>query len=66
VVEYRDMVTIIRDRVRDLAAAGKSLEEVQAASPARGYTRRYGNESGTWTTRHFIEAIYRSLPKGTR
>ena len=61
VVEYRDMVTIIRDRVRDLAAAGKSLDEVQAAAPARGYTRRYGNESGTWTTRHFIEAIYRSL-----
>jgi glyoxylase-like metal-dependent hydrolase (beta-lactamase superfamily II) len=66
VVEYRDMVTIIRDRVRELAAAGKSLDEVQAAAPARGYTRRYGNESGTWTTRQFIEAIYRSLPKGTR
>jgi glyoxylase-like metal-dependent hydrolase (beta-lactamase superfamily II) len=64
VVEYRDMVTIVRDRVRDLVAAGKSLDEVQAAQPARGYTRRYGNDSGTWTTRHFIEAIYRSLPKG--
>ena len=36
VVEYRDMVTIIRDRVRDLVAAGRSLEEVQAAQPARG------------------------------
>jgi glyoxylase-like metal-dependent hydrolase (beta-lactamase superfamily II) len=66
VIEYRDMVTIIRDRVRDLVAAGKSLEEVQAAAPARGYTRRYGNESGTWTTRRFVEAIYRSLPMGTR
>ena len=66
VVEYRDMVTIIRDRVRDLAADGKSLDEVQAAAPARGYTHRYGNESGTWTTRHFVEAIYRTLPKGTR
>lgn len=65
VVEYRDMVTIIRDRVRDLVAAGRTIDEVQAAQPARGYTRRYGNESGTWTTRHFIEAIYRSLPKGT-
>jgi glyoxylase-like metal-dependent hydrolase (beta-lactamase superfamily II) len=66
VVEYRDMVTIIRDRVRDLAAEGKSLDQVQQAQPARGYVRRYGNESGTWTTRHFVEAVYRTLPRGTR
>ena len=66
VVEYRDMVTIIRDRVRDLAAEGKSLDDVQRAQPARGYVHRYGNESGAWTTRQFVEAIFRSLPKGTR
>jgi glyoxylase-like metal-dependent hydrolase (beta-lactamase superfamily II) len=61
VVEYRDMVTIVRDRIRDLIAQGKTLEEVQATSPARGYTRQYGSESGPWTTRMFVEAIYRSL-----
>jgi glyoxylase-like metal-dependent hydrolase (beta-lactamase superfamily II) len=66
VVEYRDMVTIIHDRVRDLVAAGKTLEQIKAASPASGYVRRYGNDSGAWTTSHFIEAIYQSLTKAAR
>jgi len=66
VVEYRDMVSIVRDRVRDLRDAGMTLDQIQAASPARGYTRRYGSDSGSWTTRNFVEAIYRSLPKGKR
>jgi cyclase len=61
VLEYRDMVTIIRDRVRDLAKTGMTLDQIKAASPARGYTRRYGSDSGPWTTNHFIEAVYRSL-----
>jgi glyoxylase-like metal-dependent hydrolase (beta-lactamase superfamily II) len=64
VVEYRDMVTIVHDRVRDLLAAGKSLAEVKAAQPAKGYVGRYGNAGGEWTTDHFVEAIYRSLSKG--
>src|SRR5262252_4033228 len=63
VVEYRDMVTIIRDRVRDLIKAGRSLDQVKAAQPAKGYMGRYGNPNGAWTTDHFIEAIYRSLAK---
>jgi glyoxylase-like metal-dependent hydrolase (beta-lactamase superfamily II) len=65
VVEYRDMVTIIRDRVRDLMKQGLTLEQVKAASPARGYTRRYGSDSGPWTTNDFIGAIYRTLGRGT-
>ena len=36
VIEYRDMITIIRDRVRDLVDAGRSLEQVKAASPREG------------------------------
>src|SRR5215475_6879827 len=61
VVEYRDMVTIIRDRVRDLIKAGRTLEQVKAADPARGYKARYGSTTGSWTTDKFIEAIYGSL-----
>ena len=61
VVEYRDMVTIIRDRVRDLIKAGRTLEQVKAADPARGYKARYGSTTGPWTTEQFVEAIYRSL-----
>ena len=64
VVEYRDMVTIVRDRVRDLIRGGASLEQVKAAAPARGYTRRYGSDTGPWTTNAFVEAVYRSLSQG--
>jgi cyclase len=63
VVEYRDMITIIRDRVRDLIKAGRSLAEIKAAQPAKGYMGRYGNPGGAWTTDRFIEAVYRSLAK---
>ena len=63
VIEYRDMITIIRDRVRDLVDAGRSLEQVKAARPAKGYAGRYGNEGGDWTTDKFVEAVYRSLVK---
>jgi cyclase len=62
-LEYRDMVTIIRDRVRDLIRAGMNLNQVKAAAPARGYTRRYGSDSGPWTTNQFVEAVYQSLVK---
>jgi cyclase len=61
VVEYRDMVVIIRDRIRALIKAGKTLEQVKASSPASGFTRRYGSNTGTWTTDMFVEAVYKSL-----
>lgn len=61
VVEYRDMVTIIRDRVQTLIERGRSLAEVQAARPAYEYEPLYGNDRGAWTTTMFVEAVYRSL-----
>jgi cyclase len=63
VIEYRDMLTIIRDRVLDLIKTGRSLAQVQAAQPAKGYMARYGNTGGSWTTERFIEAVYQSLTK---
>ena len=63
VVEYRDMVTIVRDRIRDLIAAGRSLDQVKAANPAAGYAGRYGNGANGWTTDRFVEAVYKSLAK---
>ena len=60
VIEYRDMITIIRDRVRDLVNDGRSLEQVKAAAPAAGYAGRYGNDGAT---DRFVEAVYRSLAK---
>ena len=41
VVEFRDMVVIVRDRVRDMIEAGMTLEQVQAARPTRDYDTEY-------------------------
>jgi glyoxylase-like metal-dependent hydrolase (beta-lactamase superfamily II) len=61
VVEYRDMMTIIRDRVQAMIARHMSLEQVQAARPTFDYDTRYGSTTGPWTTAMFVEAIYRNL-----
>jgi glyoxylase-like metal-dependent hydrolase (beta-lactamase superfamily II) len=63
VAYYRDMVTIIRDRILDLKKKGMTLEQVKAARPTRDYDPRWGAESGPWTTDMFVEAVYRSLPQ---
>ena len=60
---YRDMVTIIRDRVQDMIAKGMTVEQVKAARPTRDYDPRYGATSGFWTTDMFVEAVYKSLKK---
>jgi glyoxylase-like metal-dependent hydrolase (beta-lactamase superfamily II) len=61
VVEYRDMVTIIRDRIKSMADMGMTLEQVQAAKPTADYDGRYGATSGRWTTEQFVAAAYESL-----
>jgi glyoxylase-like metal-dependent hydrolase (beta-lactamase superfamily II) len=61
VVEYRDMVTIIRDRIRNLIDMGMTLRQVQAAKPTADYDGRYGSTSGFWTTEQFVAAAYESL-----
>lgn len=65
VVEYRDMLTIVRDRIRYLAEEGASLRQVQAARPTRDYDGRYGAESGFWTTEQFVAAVYANV-RGSR
>jgi hypothetical protein len=44
-----------------LVKQGLTLEQVKAASPARGYVHRYGSDTGAWTTNDFVEAIYRTI-----
>ena len=56
VVEYRDMVTIVRDRVQDLIKKGMTLEQVKAARPTRDYDTEYTGPNAA-----FIEAVYKSL-----
>ena len=60
VVEYRDMVTIIRDRVQDLIGKGLTWEQVKAARPSRDYDSEYDGEGGS-SPDAFVEAIFQSL-----
>jgi cyclase len=61
VVDYRDMVVLVRDVVADLIKQGKTLDQIKAARPALPYETRYGTQTGTWTTNAFVEAVYKSL-----
>jgi glyoxylase-like metal-dependent hydrolase (beta-lactamase superfamily II) len=61
VVEYRDMVVIVRDRIKDGIDKGLSLRQVQATRPTLGYDWHYGRLSDDWTGENFVEAIYRDL-----
>lgn len=65
VVEYRDMITIIRDRIQYLINQGLTLEQVQAARPTQDYDGRFGGSSDSRTTDEFVAAVYRGLiPEG--
>lgn len=61
VSDYRDMITVIRDRVADGVKNGKTLEQIQASRPTLDYDYRYSRPE--WTGEMFVEAIYRSLKK---
>jgi glyoxylase-like metal-dependent hydrolase (beta-lactamase superfamily II) len=60
VVEYRDMVTIVRDRIQDMIKKGMTLEQVKAAKPTRDYDPLYNNND-FWTADMFVTAAYQSL-----
>ena len=55
IIEFRDMIVIIRDRIRDMIKRGMTLEQVKAAQPSLDYDGRYGNPTA------FVEAVYRDL-----
>jgi glyoxylase-like metal-dependent hydrolase (beta-lactamase superfamily II) len=61
VAAYRNMLVMIRDRVRDLQNKGMTLEQVRAARPTLDFDGRYGATTGPWTTDMFISAVYRTL-----
>jgi len=61
VASYRNMLTMIRDRVQDMKTRGMTLEQVKAARPTMDFDGRYGSNTGPWTTEMFVEAVYRTL-----
>jgi glyoxylase-like metal-dependent hydrolase (beta-lactamase superfamily II) len=63
VVEFRDMVVIVRDRVRDLIGKGMTLEQVRAARPSRDYDTEYVSNTSFVNADRFVESVYASLKK---
>jgi glyoxylase-like metal-dependent hydrolase (beta-lactamase superfamily II) len=61
VAEYRDMLTIIRDRIQASIDAGDSMREVTQSRPALDYSGIYDATDSPWTTNAFVESIYRDL-----
>lgn len=61
VIEYRDMATIVRDRIREYAKRGMTLDQVKAKKPTLDFDKRYGADTGFWTTNMFIETIYKEM-----
>jgi len=55
ILEYRDMIVIVRDRIQDMLKRGMTIDQVKAAQPTLDYDTRYGNPTA------FIEAVYRDL-----
>ena len=52
---YRNMVSIVRDRIQELMKEGKSLPQIKAARPTLDYDGVYGSPD------KFIDAIHQNL-----
>jgi glyoxylase-like metal-dependent hydrolase (beta-lactamase superfamily II) len=62
VVEYRDMMTIIRDRVKLAVDKNMTLDQLKAQKPTLDYDGLYSTPG--WTGDMLVEAIYAELRQG--
>ena len=61
VLEYHDMVIIIRNRIRDAIKKGMTLDQIKAARLTLDYDARYSAPSGPGSAASFVESMYRDL-----
>ncbi|MYA35686.1 MAG: MBL fold metallo-hydrolase [Gammaproteobacteria bacterium] len=59
-VEFRDMILDIRDRVYAMIRQGLHLDEIMAAQPAAAYDAKWGQEA-SWTAIDFVPLVYYEL-----
>jgi glyoxylase-like metal-dependent hydrolase (beta-lactamase superfamily II) len=59
VLNYREMVIVVGDRIKNMIEAGMTLEQVKAAKPTFDYDPVYGARAGA--ADRFVEAAYESL-----
>jgi cyclase len=57
--DYRDMLVQVRHRIKDLVAAGKTMDEVVAAVPTKDFDARWA--SGYVTPEVFTRMVFSSL-----
>jgi cyclase len=57
--DYRDMLVHVRQRVKDLIAAGKTMDEVVTAAPTKDFDAKWG--SGYVNPEVFTKMIFSSL-----
>ena len=60
-LNYREMATVIRDRVLNLKKKGQTLAQVKAAKPSLGWDPRYAPQGSFVTADAFVEAVYNTL-----
>jgi cyclase len=60
VAYYRDMMTIVRDRVQAMIKKGMTLEQAKAARVTRDYDPRFGRNPAL-PPDVFVETVYKSL-----
>jgi glyoxylase-like metal-dependent hydrolase (beta-lactamase superfamily II) len=63
VLNYRDMVTIVRDRIQDMISRDMPLEQIKRARPTLDYDGLYDNPE--WTADMFVDAVYRDLTRAS-
>ena len=58
-IEYRDILASIRDRVAALKGEGKSLNEIVAAKPTAAYDANWG--TGFVNGEFFAKLVYKGV-----
>ena len=61
IVEYRNMIYIVRDRIQDMIDRNFSLSQILAEDPTFDYDTEYGGHRGGPSNEEFITAVYQSL-----
>jgi glyoxylase-like metal-dependent hydrolase (beta-lactamase superfamily II) len=64
-VEFRDMVVIVRDRIRNMIQKGMTLDQAKTAKPTRDYDTEYVTSNSFVSADRFVEAVYKSLSHST-
>ena len=66
VINYREMATIVRDRVQDMVKKDMTLEQVKAAKPTRDYDPLYNTPGAFMTARRVRRSGLQEPEKVTR